>query len=127
MAYEQHCPSLAAGDFIHFSKALFLKLGIADCQHLVDNQNLRLEMRGDCERKPDVHSRRIVLDRRIEKFFDFGKGDDLIELLADFPLRHPENGAVEKNVLPSGELGMEAGADLEQARNASPQNDPALR
>ena len=115
------------GDIVHFSKALFLKFGIADSQHFVDNQNLRLEVRGHRKRKPNVHSRRIVLHRRVEKFFDLGKGDDFIELLADFPLRHAEDGAVEEDVLPSGELRMEAGADLEQARNASPQRDPPLR
>ena len=68
-----------------------------------------------------------MLHRRVEKFFDLGKRDDLIEFLANFPLRHAEDGAIEEDVLPSGKLGMETGADLEQTRNASPQQNPSLR
>ena len=45
-------------------------------------------MRGDCEREPNVHSRRIAFYRRIKEFFDFGKSDDLIELPSNFALRH---------------------------------------
>ena len=56
---------------------------------------------------------------RLEEFFDLGKGDDLVEFLADFFLRHAENGAVEKDVLPPSELRMEPGADLQQTRCAT--------
>ena len=61
-----------------------------------------------------------MLNRRIKKFLDLGKCDDFIKFSPDFPLRHPEDGAVEKDVFPSGELGVKARADLEQARNAPP-------
>ena len=103
---------------LHFSEALFLKFGIADGQDLIDNQNFRLKVRGDRERKPHVHSRRIMLDRRVEKLFDFGKVNDLIELPADLPLRHAEDRAVEEDVFASSEFRMKAGTDLEQARDA---------
>ena len=33
----------------------------------------------------------------------------------DFRARHAENGPVEIDVLPAGQLGMKTGADLEQA------------
>ena len=48
--------SLISGDLIHFSEALFLKFGVANGQYLVNNQNLRLEVRGNRERKPNIHS-----------------------------------------------------------------------
>ena len=41
---------------MHFAKALFLKVRITDCQDLVHDQYLRLQMRRDCERKPHIHS-----------------------------------------------------------------------
>ena len=64
-----------------------------------------------------------MLDRRIDKFFHFSKVNDLIELLANFALRHSENCAVEVNVLPPGELRVEARSDLEQARDTPTQQD----
>ena len=62
---------------------------------------------------------RIALDRRVEELLDLGEGDDLVELASDLGPRHAEDGAVEIDVLAAGELGMKAGADLEQARDAA--------
>src|SRR5262249_17798412 len=45
---------------------------------------------------------------------DAGEGDDFIEFPRDFGAVHPENGAVEKDVLAPGQLVMKPGADLEQ-------------
>ena len=40
-------------------------------------------------------------------------------------LRHAENGAVQEDVLAAGQLGMKAGADFEQAGDASANRDLA--
>src|ERR1700730_2296646 len=119
MAHEQHRSALPSRNFIHFSNALLLKLGIADSQYLVDYQNLRLKVSRDCECQPNIHSRGIMLYRRIEEFFELGKGDDFIQFSPNFPLRHAEDGAVKENVLPSTELRVETCANLEQACNAT--------
>ena len=63
--------------------------------------------------------RRIALDRRVEELLDLGEGDDLVELAADLGAGHAEDRAVEIDVLAAGQLGMKAGADLEQARDAA--------
>ena len=118
MADEQDRAS-AARDLGHLAEAFLLKLGIADRQHLVDDQNLGLQMRRDREGEPNIHAAGVALDRRIEKFLDLGKGDDLVELASDLGAAHAEDGAVEIDVLASGELGMKAGADLEQAGDAA--------
>ena len=68
-----------------------------------------------------------ALDRRVEKLLDPREIDDLVELLLDFPARHAEDAAVEKDVLAAGELGMEAGADLQQAGNTPMDVDLAGR
>ena len=78
-------------------------------------------MRRHREGQPHVHAARIALDRRVEEFLDLGEGDDLVELAADLGARHAEDGAVEIDVLAPGQLGMKAGADLEQA------GDPAAQ
>ncbi len=72
---------------------------IAHSQHFIDNQNFRFQMSRDSKCETHIHPRRIMLHRRVEKFFHFGKGDDLIKFLPDFPLRHAKDGAVEEDVL----------------------------
>ena len=54
-------------DLVHLVEALLLEGGIADRQHLVHHQNLRLEMRGHREREPDVHSTRVPLDGGVDE------------------------------------------------------------
>ena len=56
----------------------------------------------------------------------FGESDDLVELGANLGFRHPENRPVEEDVLPACQLGMEAGAHLEQAGRAAADPQPAL-
>src|SRR5262249_37720429 len=50
---------------------------------------------------------------------------DGVELAADLGALHAKDRAVEVHVIPPGELGMKAGADLEQRANAAPQFDLA--
>ena len=84
---------------LHSSQALFLEIDIADGQHLVDDQDLRLQMRGNSKGEPHIHARAVALDRRVEKFLDLGKGDDLVELRPDLRPRHAQDGAVQIDVL----------------------------
>ena len=56
---------------------------------------------------------------------DLGELDDLVELAADLRRAHAEDGAVEEDVLAAGQLGVEAGADLEQRADAAADADPA--
>ena len=56
-------------------------------------------MRGDREGEPNVHPRRIPLDRRVEKGIDFGERDDFGKDALDLAARHPEKRPIEVNVL----------------------------
>ena len=71
-------------------------------------------MRGDGEGEPEVHAARVVLDRRVDEPLDLGERDDLVELPMDLGPAHPEDRAVQEDVLPAGQLRMETRADLEQ-------------
>ena len=104
-------------------EALPLELGVADRQHLVDEQDLRLEVGGDREGEPHVHPARVALDRRVDELLDLGELDDLVEPRRDLASAHAEDRAVEEDVLAPGQLGVEAGADLEQAADAAAQRD----
>ena len=83
MADEQHRAAFAGGHLAHLAQAFLLKLGVADRQHLVDDQDLRLQMRRDREGEPHIHAAGIALDRRVEELLDLGEGDDLVELASD--------------------------------------------
>ena len=76
-------------------------------------------MSGDREREADVHAAGVALHRRVDELLDVGELDDLVELAFDLGLAHAEDRAVQVDVLASGQLGVEAGADLQQRRHAA--------
>src|SRR5215467_3813909 len=103
-----------AGDIAHFAEALFLKVYIAHGQDFINEKNLRLEMRGDRKGQADVHAGGVVLDGRVDEFFEFGEGHDFVELAGNFGFGHAEDGAGKKGVFAARKLGMEAGADFKE-------------
>ena len=114
---EEHRPAGAA-ELLHPAQAAPLELGVADREHLVDEQDLGLEVRGDGEREPHVHAARVALHRRVDELLDARELDDLVEARVDLAALHPEDRAVQVDVLAAGQLGVEARADLEQAPDA---------
>ena len=68
---------------LHLAEALLLELRVADGEHLVDEQDLGLEVRRDGEREPHVHAARVALDGSVEELLDLGERDDLVELPLD--------------------------------------------
>jgi hypothetical protein len=127
VADEQHRPAVAARHVVHLAEALLLEDDVADGKDLVDDENLRLEVRGNRERQPHVHATRIALHRRIDEPLHLGEGDNRVELAADLRLPHAENRAVEEYVLAPRQLRMKPRADLEQARHPPAQGHLALR
>ena len=65
VADEEHGPAVVR-DLAHPSEAALLELGVADREHLVDDQDVRLEVRGDREAEAHVHPARVALDRRVD-------------------------------------------------------------
>ena len=66
---EDHRPA-RVGELLHAPEAAPLELGVADGEHLVHEQDLRLQVRGDGEREPDVHAARVALDGRVDELLD---------------------------------------------------------
>src|SRR5712691_2060846 len=106
----------------HLAETLFLERRIADREHLVDGQNLGIQMRRHGKRQPYVHSAAVALDRRVDEVIDIGESDDFIEPPPDLRSAHSKNCAVEKDILPSGQLRVEPGPDLQQTGNSTLQN-----
>src|SRR5262249_31745031 len=118
VAHEEDGPALAR-DSGHLSEALLLEGEVADREDLVDEQDLRLEVRGHRERDSDGHAARVALHGRVEELIDLRERDDLVEPALDLPLLQTEDRAVQIDVLPSRELGMEPDPDLEQRADAA--------
>ena len=69
----------ASRDLVHLAQRLALEGGVADREHLVDEQDLRLEVGGDGEGEPHRHAARVALDRGVEEALDLGEVDDFVE------------------------------------------------
>ncbi len=117
MTDKQNRPAFA-GDVAHLTQALLLKFSVAHRQHLIHDQYLGVEVGGDGERQAHVHTAGVALDGSVDELLHTGKVHNFIELAVDLILAHAEDGAVEKHVLAPGQLGVEAGADLQQAADA---------
>src|SRR6266516_3437873 len=76
-------------------------------------------MRGYCKRQANIHPTAVSLHGRVEELFDFSERHDFVEPPVDLPSAHPDNAAVEVDVLAPRQLRMKAGADLQQATNAA--------
>lgn len=113
------------GNVFHFAQAFFLELGVAYGEDFVDEEDFGFEVGGYCEGETDIHAAGIMFYRGVQEFFHFGEGDDLVEFLFYFDTTHAQDGAVEIDVFATGEFGMEAGADFQEAGDASVHGDLA--
>ncbi len=114
-------------EILHAPEAALLKLRVADGQDFIHEQDLGLEMCSHCEREADRHPTRVALHGCVDEPLDASKLNDLRKLLGNLAALHPEDRAVEIDILASGELWMETGSDLEQASDPSANLCPPLR
>ena len=84
MAHEDDRSTVVRHVF-HLGEALPLELDVADRQHLVDEQDLRVEVGGDREGESHVHPARVPLHRCVEELSDAGELDDRVELSGRSP------------------------------------------
>ena len=58
-------------------EALLLEGGVADGEHLVDQQDLGVDLDRGREREPHEHPRGVVLQAQVEELLELGEGDDV--------------------------------------------------
>ena len=61
------------------SKHFCWKRGVADREHLVDQQDLGVDLDRHREREAHVHPRGVVLQPHVEELLELGEGDDVVE------------------------------------------------
>jgi hypothetical protein len=98
---------------VHSFHALPLKKIVTNTQHLVDEQNIRVDVSRDGKPEPSKHSRRIPFYRRIDKLFESLKIDDSIEALLDFVSCHSQNRAIKINIFSTGQILVKPSANLD--------------
>src|SRR6056297_1304885 len=101
-----------AGDVLHFAEAPFLKFNVTYREDFIDNQDLRTEMSSDSKTEADGHPGGVTLYRRIDKSFHSRKLNDLIKTFGHLLSRHPQDSAVEEDVLTPCQFLMKAGPHL---------------
>ena len=89
-------------------EALALEALVAHGQHLVDHQDVGVDVHGHGEAEPHVHARGVELHRPVDELLELGEVDDGVEGLVDLALGHAEQRAVEVDVLPAGQVLLEA-------------------
>ena len=80
VAHEDARSARSPATSLHLAEALLLELSVSDGQHLVDDEDLGVEVRSHGKRESHVHAARVALHRRIEEATDLAELDDLVEL-----------------------------------------------
>ena len=119
---DRPAAALELGDL---AEALALELLVADREHLVEQQDVGLDVRGDGEAEAHVHPGGVGPHGQVDELLELGERDDLVHHLADARAREAVDRAVQEDVLAAGEVGVEAGAELEQRRDAAAGRDAA--
>ena len=99
---------------IELVEALLLEGGVAHRKDLVDDQHLGLDLDRDREPEPYAHARRVVLQLQVHELLELGERDDLVEASARLAPRQAEHDRVDQHVVASGQLGVEADAQLDE-------------
>ena len=96
-------------------EAFGLEVGISNCQNFINQQNIRIHVDGNRKGKPHIHTGRIRPHRIVNKFFQFGKGNDIMQPGINFLLGQAKNRCIGIDIFPSAHVRMEAGTQFNQA------------
>ena len=113
---DRPAAALEVGDL---AEALLLERLVADREHLVQQQHVGLDVHRDREAEPHVHPRRVRPHRHVGERLELREGDDLLQVPVDVVALEAVDRRVQVDVLDPGELGVEAGADLDQRADAA--------
>ena len=108
-------------------EATLLERGVADGQHLVHEQHVGLEERGDAEAEPHLHADRVELDLPVDRLMELRELDDVVEPALDLAARKSHQRPSEVDVLAPRELRRNPGTHLDQCPDPARDGHPARR
>src|SRR5919106_927859 len=88
-------------------EALLLEGGIADAEHLVHEQDVRIHERGDGEAETELHPAREELHLPPDGILELRERNDLVESPRDLLAPEAEKSASNVDVLLTGQVGVE--------------------
>ena len=103
------------------------EVGVAGGQDLVEQQDVRVDRRRDGEPESGAHPGRIGPQRRVDEVAELRVVDDRRQELAGHPVIEAEERAAEQDVVASGQVLVEAGAQGQQAGHVPDDVDRTLR
>ena len=91
------------------------------------DQDVGVHVHGDREAEPHVHAGRVELHRAVDELLQLGEVHDGVEDLVHVALGHPHQRTVQVDVLPAGQVLLEAGTQLQQPGQLAPHGHLAIR
>ena len=122
---DEHDRAALGLELLDPAQAFHLERLVADGEDFVDEEDVGVEVDGHGEAEAHVHPRRVVLDRFVDELGELGELDDVVEDPVDLLAAHAVEGGVDVDVLPAGQVGVEAGAELQQRRESAADADLA--
>ena len=95
-------------------EALLLEEHVADGERLVHDVDVGLEVGEEREGEADEHAGRVLLDGPVDELADLGEVEDRGQTGSHLGVREAQQPRALEDVLPSGQLGVKAGAQLEE-------------
>src|SRR5262245_54234940 len=117
MRHEQN-RSASAAEFRKLVETLVRECLITDREHFVDEQNIGVDIDRNRKTKAHVHAGRVRLHRRVDKFVELGKPDNVVEAIGDLATTQAEHQSVDVYILATGDFRMKSGAQLDERRHA---------
>ena len=96
-----------------------LKSGVTYRKGLVDDQQVRRCIDGDCKRQPDIHAAGIYLYRLIYEAADICECGNAVEALISLASRQTQNGGIQVNIFTAGKLRIETSTQFQKRRDAA--------
>ena len=90
--------------------------GVAHREHLVDEQDVGVDLDHHREGQAHVHARGVVLELEVDELLELGELDDALDAGPGLGGRQPEHDRVHHDVVARGEVGVEADAQLDEGR-----------
>ena len=122
---EDDRPTLVS-QIVEHVEALLLEGGVADREHLVDHQDVRIDLDRHGERQAHVHPRRVVLELEVLELLKLGEIDHAVNALARLPRGEAHHDPVHDDVVSSCHVRVEADAQFDHRRQSSTAPDVAL-
>jgi hypothetical protein len=122
---HEHQRRALGDDLAHALQALLLEAGVTHGQHLVDQQDVGLEEGGDGKPESHLHAARVELDLAVHRALDLREVDDAVEALGDLLTGKAQQGAVQVDVLATGQVRVDARPHLDEGADTPGDLQPA--